>query len=59
MDMNLGELWGMMRDSEGWWQSRGHKELDTTYWLNNNNNTWVLDIGNLLLYTKLRQDCIA
>ena len=30
MDMNLGELWGMMRDSEGWWQSRGHKELDTT-----------------------------
>ena len=30
MDMNLGELWGMMRDREGWQQSRGHKELDTT-----------------------------
>ena len=38
MDINLGKLREMVRNTEAWhalspW---GHKELDTTWWLNNN-----------------------
>ena len=42
MDMNLGKLLEMVRDREAWCAAvhRGHKELDTTGQLHNNNNCW-------------------
>ena len=39
MDMNLGELWEMVRDREAWRAAAlGVTELDTTRQLNNKNN---------------------
>ena len=39
MDMNLGKLREIVRDREAWHAivHGGHKESDTTQWLNNNN----------------------
>ena len=45
MDMSLSKLWEMVKDREAWCaavhgvtETRGHKDLDTTGWLKNNNN---------------------
>ena len=35
IDMNLGKLWEMVRDMEGW-RAAVHGVLDTPWWLNNN-----------------------
>ena len=40
MDMDLSKLWEVVRDRKAWHAmllSRGHKELDTTLQLNNDN----------------------
>ena len=39
INMNLGSLWEMVRDRKAWCAAvhGGHKELDTTGGLNNNN----------------------
>ena len=39
MDMNLGQLWEVVRDREAWRAAvhRGHKELNMTGLLNSNN----------------------
>ena len=37
MDMNLSKLQEMVKDREAWRAAvQGHKELDMTEWLNNN-----------------------
>ena len=40
MNMSLSKLWKMVKDREAWRPvvHGGHKESDTTEWLNNNNN---------------------
>ena len=52
MDMNLGKLQEMVRDSEGW-HATVHEvtESDTTWWLNNSNNficCWCTSDSTLL-----------
>ena len=37
-DMNLSKLWELVKDREARRFACGHKESDTTEWLNNNNN---------------------
>ena len=41
MNMNLSKFWEIVRDREAWHACSpwGHKESDTTYQLNNSNNT--------------------
>ena len=40
MDMSLSRLWKILKDREAWCAAvhGGHKELDTTWWLNHNKN---------------------
>ena len=40
MDMNLSKLWEILMNREAWHACSpwGHKKLDRTEWLNNNNN---------------------
>ena len=37
MNMNLSQLWEMVKDRKSWRSSWGQKESDTTELLNNNN----------------------
>ena len=48
MNMSLSKLWEMVKDREAWCATSlwGHKELDTTQWLNNDNHLLII-----LLYT--------
>ena len=40
MDVNLGNLQGIVEDREAWCAAvHGVAELDMTYWLNNNSKT--------------------
>ena len=43
MDMNLGQLWEVVRDREAWRAAvhGGHKESNTTGLLNNNKNILI------------------
>ena len=41
MDMSLSKLWEIVKDREAWHAVvHGHKEWNTTEWLNNNSLIW-------------------
>ena len=47
VDMNLGKLWEMVRDSKDWQAAvRGVAELDTTWQLNNSGHSLCLSPQN-------------
>ena len=59
MDTNLSKLWETVDDRGSWYARgpRGHKEMNMTYRLNDNNNLSRQEITSIVKNVKNREPC--